>query len=402
MAIAFVAIILVLLGRRGGGESNSSVTGEAPTHTYDVKMSALTKGKWNEIVVGGRARCGSGLPFGFFVRPGDPSKFVIEYMGGGMCFDSASCMRTTTSRATITTSNYNLMRSGFKLVNSGKMKPYGIYDHGNQRNPVRGFTHIFVPYCTGDIHWGNQDVLHDASLLFRHRGGVNAGTVLEWIKREIPASNVKRALVTGCSAGSYGSILWAPHVVRAYPNAKVVQCGDSGAGVIKRSWMHHVEDTWRISRGGAIPDWIPGLPITRGNIINWNVTDIYKRIAGHYTNATFSQFNYEKDNSQLSFFQLTGAAHANYTTWRGHLVSSLNDIQRASPNFDTYTVDNTGPKARPKHCVINSNDMYKVSVNGESFTQWLQQLIEGKATPIRPGRKSRRTQHQGSSAKMAP
>ena len=43
--------------------------------------------------------------------------------------------------------------------------------------------------------------------------------------------------IGGCSAGAYGAIGWAPHVMRDFPESKVVQLGDCGAGIITDKFL---------------------------------------------------------------------------------------------------------------------------------------------------------------------
>lgn len=273
------------------------------------------------------------------------------------------------------------MTEAFKQVNNGLIEPWGMYDHDNLENPVRGWTHILVPYCTGDIHWGDRDILHDASLLVMHRGGVNSAAVLRWVQREIPSQQVSNALVTGCSAGAYGSVMWAPHYVQAYPAAKVVQCGDSGAGVIDPTWMWNVAQTWNATGSGTVPSWIPGVEQTLQTDSNrWNLTFVYERIAQYYPSASFSQFNYLKDGSQLSFWRQTGATSGTYTAWEQKMLLSMKSIGNSTSNFYSYTA----PAKQAKHCIISTRDnaMYKLSVGGMKFTTWLAQLIDGKGETV--------------------
>jgi len=297
-----------------------------------------------------------------------------------MCFNSKTCLKTTTSDNTIVSSDNLFMSVAVEAMNSGLMKPWGIYDHENADNPMKGWTHIVVPYCTGDIHWGNRDVLHEAGLLMSHRGGVNAAAVVAWLFREMPTTQLKQALITGCSAGAYGSLLWAPHLMQHYPNANVVQFGDSGAGVINNTWTAlHADGTWNVSGGGAIPNWIPGADMA--DLASWNVTFMYETVGAFYNTSRFSQFNWLSDGSQRSFFELTGASNSSMAVWRDELKASLSAIQSTTPNFYAYTVPVVN---RPLHCIITSDFMYQASYGGVKFTTWLAQLLDGTATTVQP------------------
>ena len=78
-----------------------------------------------------------------------------------------------------------------------------------QRNDVNTPTHdfnmVYVPYCTGDVHTGNNVIVYDdplgeqASVTFHHAGHDNMQKVISWVDGQF--THVPRMLVTGCSAG---------------------------------------------------------------------------------------------------------------------------------------------------------------------------------------------------------
>lgn len=56
-----------------------------------VDIEQLPRG-WNKIEPGGRTMCARGTPWEFYVRPGNVNKVVVEYEGGGACWDFFSCL----------------------------------------------------------------------------------------------------------------------------------------------------------------------------------------------------------------------------------------------------------------------------------------------------------------------
>jgi len=74
--------------------------------------------------------------------------------------DSKTCMNSKASPRSFN-SDYFWKRDAAKLINTGALKWPGIADHSNAANPVKEWTHIYVPYCTGDLHWGDKDVLQE-------------------------------------------------------------------------------------------------------------------------------------------------------------------------------------------------------------------------------------------------
>ena len=52
--------------------------------------------------------------------------------------------------------------------------------------PEHGYTHVYVPYCTGDLHWGNATVRYQGGVTIEHRGAVNAQTAVDWLQANLP------------------------------------------------------------------------------------------------------------------------------------------------------------------------------------------------------------------------
>ncbi|MBP9707042.1 MAG: hypothetical protein KBD78_05315 [Oligoflexales bacterium] len=131
---------------------------------------------WKEYKPGGDTKCAHGEEFSFFVHHGDPSRLVLDFFGGGACWNGENCKEGSKIYS--------------KSVNDwSKRKKAGIYDHQNPNNPYKDWTHVLVPYCTGDIHWGEADTYYEdkkgKQYLVHHRGATNVKAVLKWAEHEI-------------------------------------------------------------------------------------------------------------------------------------------------------------------------------------------------------------------------
>src|SRR5262245_58626937 len=178
---------------------------------------------WNEIDPGGATTCALGGPYAFWVRPGTVNRLVVDFSGGGACWDALTCGLAAGNEA-ICTQTVDTMRM---RVQSGMAN--GIYDHTRADNPIKDWYHVIVPYCTCDIHWGDNAATYTSgsdTITIQHRGAVNSRAVLDWVYANFGAP--EEILVTGCSAGSYGSIGWSAYVADHYRSSKMVQFGDSG------------------------------------------------------------------------------------------------------------------------------------------------------------------------------
>ena len=156
---------------------------------------------WTQINPGGATTCARGDDFAFFVAEGRTDKVVIDFIGGGACWNSSTCAKETATFADSIDFVLEHYRKG----------PKGIYDRARLENPVRDWTHVVIPYCTGDIHWGDARVTYQKEsgqqIPIAHKGAVNARAVLDWVQQNLTSPD--KILVTGCSR-SYGSIYWTP------------------------------------------------------------------------------------------------------------------------------------------------------------------------------------------------
>ncbi|MBW2525486.1 MAG: hypothetical protein JRI23_14970 [Deltaproteobacteria bacterium] len=137
----------------------------------------------------------------FFARPSSVNRLVLELQGGGGCWSEEACF--IRPRAVTT------LRREPDLAD--ELANVGIHDKDDPDNPVADWHHVIVSYCTGDLHWGSEDVPY-GSRTFYHRGATNVRAVLQWLGEQVWAP--EQILVIGHSAGAYGSILWAPWVAR--------------------------------------------------------------------------------------------------------------------------------------------------------------------------------------------
>ena len=110
----------------------------------------------------------------------------------------------------------------------------GIFDLDNPRNPVRDWSFVFVPYCTGDVHSGSNNATYrnpdtGEPYTIRHRGADNFRVVMEWMRANFIAPD--EILVAGSSAGAYGAATHYARIRDAYPGGQAAMLGDAGQGV---------------------------------------------------------------------------------------------------------------------------------------------------------------------------
>ncbi|MBN2196715.1 MAG: hypothetical protein JW751_28155, partial [Polyangiaceae bacterium] len=241
-------------GGRGGGSETGGGGGAPPT------LPTLAEG-WNEFNPGGETICSLGAPYAFFARPGTVNKVIVDFIGGGACWSEPTC-------SAVNELFYAEVDSvPFRSASTTDNVPRGIYDRTRAENPFADWYHVVIPYCTGDVHWGDSVTTYAEGtadeVTINHKGAINARAVLKWVYDNFSAP--EQILVTGCSAGSYGAALWSADVMNHYPDAEVFQFGDSGAGIGTRTFMTEGFPSWNAT--GAFPAYVPELDPSKVDIL---------------------------------------------------------------------------------------------------------------------------------------
>ncbi len=340
-----------------------SVSEGGPTPAVLPTLSQLADG-WNELHPGGATTCCRGTEFFFYVRPGSVNRVVVEFIGGGACWDAATCAP-----------NSGLFYDSAELtqvaIRGGNLPGFGIpldgiYNRTRADNPFKDWYHVVIPYCTGDLHWGNASQDY-GSLHIEHRGAVNARAVLDWLYKNFAAPEM--IFATGCSAGALGSVVWSAELMRHYTNTRVIQFGDSEAGITTPSYSNELL-LWNAT--AAFPSWIPSLDMT---IENLSVPNLYIAIANSFPTNFMSQYDTVFDSAQPIYYRLGGG---DVQTWSAQMLTSLDTIEAGARNFASFVPPGT------THCVLFRENLYTVNVNGTKLIDWLGQLLStGSETSTR-------------------
>jgi pectinacetylesterase len=332
-------------GMGGGGASGSGGGGAALP-----KLSELPAGTFTFVKTGGETKCAKGSEYGFYVRPGASEKVVIDFSGGGACWDDVTCGLGETQPV-------------YASTVQGAPAPAGIYDHANAENPVAGWTHVFIPYCTGDVHWGNNvKAYNGGAVTLNHVGAVNARAVLDWVYGQFAAP--ERVFVTGCSAGAYGSLLWSAHVREHYKAAPtaVAQLGDAGVGVAPDDFFPKLADTWKPQ--SAYPSFV-------GDFSGYTkLSEMYVAVADHYPTSLFSELTTRLDTTQATFYSLMGGP-SDPNAWSQAMLASLAAIDADTDNFASYVASGD------VHCTIPRPEFYTIAENGERLVDWVGKVVGG-------------------------
>jgi hypothetical protein len=318
-------------------------------------LPALAAG-WTKIEPGGESSCARGGPYAFWVKPGKVNRLLVYFQGGGGCWNYETCQVGSTFFDSSVLERDNPVYQG------------GLLDMGNPENPFRDYYAIFLPSCTGDVYMGNKVQTYKSEdgreLDIHHKGFVNASAGMEWVYEHFSAP--ESIFVTGCSAGSVGSILFAPYLINHYPQTRVAQMGDSLAYVFSRPV--DLQTDW--DAHGNFPGWIPDLAAIGPG--SFTMSRFYTAIARFYPAYTFSQFNTAHDIVQQRYFYAVDDATPGAGRFETALEAGLQEITAGAPNFRSYLAGGD------LHCITPRPDFYTHEVNGVRFRDWVANLADGK------------------------
>jgi hypothetical protein len=162
----------------------------ASAHTARAE---LARGRqWRKIEVPG-AVCGDGKPYPIFVSAGDPERIAFDVMGGGACWDAVTC--------------YALPDTWVHPI-PAPIDPGGFVSADPARSPVAGYTMVYFPYCTGDVHLGSHVARYLPGVDFHHAGATNFRAALSALKEDgaVDLEHARQFVMMGYSAGALGAL----------------------------------------------------------------------------------------------------------------------------------------------------------------------------------------------------
>ncbi|MEM9462952.1 MAG: hypothetical protein AAGF11_52915 [Myxococcota bacterium] len=168
---------------------------------------------WQRVELPGTV-CSDGSQYKFWTHD-DPGStdLLLLFEGGGACWDYESC---SGALGVLGAANPNGLPDDY--ITQFKAQYVSPLVNGadpgipfRPLNPIvtQGWDVVFMPYCTGDVHVGNNVAVYEdptgqqPPLTFHHNGFNNSSLALDYLATQFP--NIDRLLVTGFSAGGVAS-----------------------------------------------------------------------------------------------------------------------------------------------------------------------------------------------------
>jgi hypothetical protein len=200
------------------------------------------------------ARCRDGSEAGLFIRFTQSKRLLIYFEGGGACTTAGFCNFNPRSV------NHVLSGTGETVLGSilgavpGRQQP-GVYQNGEvtgifatdrSENPFRDWNAVYIPYCTGDVHFGTRE---DAAVpgVAQPQQFVGYFNTQTFVGRLVPTfeTGLERVVVTGSSAGSFGAALHFSMISDAFAGVQTDAILDSGMAFEDDDWPPCLQRSWR-------------------------------------------------------------------------------------------------------------------------------------------------------------
>ncbi len=306
-------------------------------------------------------QCSDGSEYNFYAREGaaGSSRVMVMFEGGGACWNQLTCTPSTGVYKRQVAED----RDGYVATDLTQIG--GVFDEENPANPLADYTVVFVPYCTGDTHLGNAEVTYGDGLTIQHRGAVNSQAAMDWVVAEYP--DVQDLFVTGMSAGSVPTPLFAGMLADDLPDARVVALADaSGAyptapeisAVIDANGSMDILPEWDVYAGATADD--VGIPA-----LMWGT-------AIHNPDIVLARYDNAYDGVQ--------------STFRAFLGIGADDLAEEIIRIDSEIEANSRPVSSfvapgDDHTILTSDRLYTETVEGVAFIDWLSDLVAGEPVP---------------------
>ncbi len=344
------AVLLLWVAACGGREASEPMAPAYPPP--GAPLTGLTAGSWSWVDFPDSS-CDDGSPTGIAVSPGGGTDLVVFLNGGGACWDYLTCyVLGTASHGPFGTAEFQQLLA--------TALPGSILDRDLAGNPFRDATLVFVPYCTGDIHGGDNVITYVGpaeTRVHHHVGRRNVLTFLRRLATTWPAP--ARLVVSGASAGGFGALIDYDAFRHYWPAARAFLIDDSGpplgAGAVSPLLLAAWFRSWRLDR--ALD------PVCRAACrtdLSAQITALSRR----YPQDRFALLSSFQDRVVAGYYLLSGAE------LEQEVLRVTAQVIAPTPNFRAFLV------AGPTHTMLGDPTAF---AQGISLLGWLDQEVSGDA-----------------------
>lgn len=324
-------------------------------------ITGLNAGQWTWVDVP-EAHCMNGSSTGFGVNLGgtEADRVIIYLEGGGVCFDFITCSGAANANG--------FDRADFTSATSA-LSNYGIFRRGDASNPFREWTHVYVPYCSGDTHAGT------AVEGFEGREQVGYTNMTHFLRRLAPTfrADLEMGVLAGSSAGGLGAMANYDQVAQAFGCAPIHLIDDSGP-ILPQEFLRpclqlKAMEIFDVPLPADCPQCDP-----RGG---GELFALWEYLVTKYPDRRFAQLSYTGDQTMRNFYGYGLHARCSFPQMMSEAqfamgLDSLRTRLAGYPQVATWIVSGTSHTFLPG--VLNRS-----SIGSTRLAAWLEQMISNDA-----------------------
>jgi hypothetical protein len=315
-------------------------------------IGGLRPGVWTWVEFPDSA-CDDGSPTGIGVNPGSGPDLVVFLNGGGACWDYLTCYLLNTA------AHGPFGESQFAQLAAAALSG-SVLDRALAANPYRDATLAFVPYCTGDVHGGDNVATYvgpGQQKIHHHVGHANVVAFLRRLAATWPSP--RRLVVSGSSAGGFGALVNYDTFRHYWPSGEAYLVDDSGPPLEQGAVSQTLLDAWFASwRLDKLLDPLCGQACHQG------LSAGLAAVARKYPKDRLALLSSLQDQVISGYFLLGG------TQFQQDLLRMSADVMDPSPNARYFFVPGSS------HTMLGNPAAY---AQGVPLLTWLEQQASGDA-----------------------
>lgn len=337
-------------------------------------------GKWYRIPLP-QCVCGGRTPVHACIRTGTENKLMVVLYGGGVSWDAYMAARPTSIYGdpdpeanfySVDTYLFSDMVLGHGLLSQ------------KEDNAFRNWNVVAVPYATGDFHCGTGDFpyrdLKGKDQILPHHGYTNVMASIDAALKYMNP-NPDEVMVTGFSAGGFGSAIIADAIFRRFPQAQSYICYNDSGFMLYPGWHEVAETVWKAPR--EIVE----------RIVSDNISlDCMKALHKDWGEKVRILFSCSVRDCMLCEFWhyidtgKTGADREDGISFQRDLKEMVKQLIKAVPDAAVILFD-TPEKGKKEenltvHCIGLSKAAERVTADGKTCMQWITDAVDGSGEKL--------------------
>ncbi|MBA3873755.1 MAG: hypothetical protein H0X30_31870 [Anaerolineae bacterium] len=336
------------------------------THVTTVNASStltdLPLNTWTRIDLSAKTMCSDGSDYRIYARRAKSDNLLIHFAGGGMAWDAKSASQPITFGGS----------GGFYFPNIWEIIRAtlgGIFAQDKPKNPFADWNEVYIPYCTADFHIGNTSINYTldngTKITIHHNGRQNVTEALDWIYTTF--KQPPKLVVSGESAGAFGSTFWVPDIASHYPQTATYNLSD-GAYLNTPLWANIVNNVWQADTENTL-GFTPA-----DNLIN----SAYLRPTQPH--VTYLQINTLYDGTLTYFASVLNdkpydAAFAE--AWSQGMRASVKQVSQSNLDYNYYLTDYGFDKQANStpHTSVSGDLFYAIQQDNIALVDWVQRVV---------------------------